>query len=102
MNIHYPQVESRGPLPSHRLAALAILLVLVVALSLSRQAIFYGPAHSVSLGVVQAENRESPIAIPAPLPPVARGQANASSDPAREVQSSLVPQALPAPRPSVP
>ena len=102
MNIHFPQVERRSQLSSYLLAAFAIFTALMFALSLSRHAELHWSVPSVTAQVVQTENSGLPVAIPAPLPPTASTQAISTPGLAGNVPSILVPQAIPAPPPSMP
>jgi hypothetical protein len=100
MNIYYPQVERRSQLSSYLLAACAVFTVLMLALSLSRNAGMHWSVHSLSVQAVETEDSGLPVAIPAPLPPA--GQAVTTPEPAGSAPSVLIPQAIPAPLPSVP
>jgi hypothetical protein len=102
MNIHFPQVERRSQLSSHILAAFAILVALMFVLSLVRHVEFHWSIPSVSVQTAQIENSDMPVAIPAPLPPVGQTQVIVTPEPAWKTTSVLVPQAIPAPAPSVP
>ena len=102
MNIHYSQVERRSPLSSYLLAACAVFTVLMLALSLSRDAGLHWSVPSISVQAAQTEDSGLPVAIPAPLPPAGQAQAVTTPEPAGSAPSVLIPQAIPAPLPSVP
>jgi hypothetical protein len=102
MNVHFVQVERKSQLFSYLLAAFAIFTVLMFALSLSRHAELHWSVSAVTVQAAQAENSDLPVAIPAPLPPAEVTQPIVTPEPAGTTPSSLVPQVIPAPVPSVP
>ena len=102
MNIHYPQVERRSQLSSYLLAAFAILVALMFVLSLGRHVEIHWSVPSVSIQTAQIENSDMPVVIPAPEPSAEQIQAIVTPEPGGNASSILVPQAIPAPAPSVP
>jgi hypothetical protein len=102
MNIYYPQVERRSQLSSYLLAVCGVCTVLMLALSLSRDAGLHWAVPSVSVQAVEIEDSGLPVAIPAPLPPAGQAQAVTTPEPAGTAPSILIPQAIPAPLASVP
>jgi hypothetical protein len=102
MNIHFPQVARRSQLSSHIVSAIAILTVLLFVLSLFRHVEFHWPVPSISIQAAQLRNSDMPVAFPAPLPPTEAAQAISTPEPVKDTQPILVPQAVPAPVPSVP
>ena len=102
MNIHFPQVQRKSQVNSYLLAAFATFTMLMLVLSLSRQVEIHLSVPSVSIQAVQPANSDVPVAIPAPLPPVEQTQAIVTPEPTGNATSILVPQAIPAPAPSVP
>lgn len=102
MNIHFQQVERKSPVVSYLLAAFAIFTVLMFVLSLSRHAELHWSVPSVTVQAAQTKHGDLPVAIPAPLPPAEQAQAIATPEAASSPESSVVPQAIAAPVPSVP
>ena len=102
MNIHYPQVERRSQLSSYLLAAFAILMGLMFVMSLVRHVEIHWSVPSASIQTAQIENSDMPVVIPAPLPPAEQAQSIATPEPDMNAPSILMPQAIPAPAPSVP
>jgi len=99
MNIYFPQVEKRSQVFAHVLAAFAISVALMLALSFNQYFAHRWSISSASSEIVSAEMSNVPVAIPAPLPPAEQIQVSmmvlsGSADP--------VPQAVPVPVPSVP
>ena len=99
MNIHFSQVENRSQLSSYLLAAFAISVVLMLALSFNQYFAHHWSLSSASSDVVSAESATTPVAIPAPLPPAEQIQVSMQPSPA---SANPVPQVVPVPVPSVP
>lgn len=102
MNIHFPQTERKSHLVSQLLVAVVAFTLLMVALRVSRGVEIHFSIPSISIQAVQPVNSDLPIAVPAPLPPAEQPQAIVTPEAAGNATSILVPQAIPAPAPSVP
>lgn len=102
MNIHFQPVEKKSLLSSYLLVAFATFTVLMLALSMSRQVEVYFSVPAISIQAVQPVNSDLPVAIPAPLPPAETTTANSTPEPDGNAMSIAIPQAIPAPAPSVP
>lgn len=102
MNIHFPQTERKSHLVSQLLVAVVAFTLLMVALHLSRGVEIHFSVPSISIQAVQPANSDLPVAVPAPLPPAEATTANSTPEPDGNATSILVPQAIPAPAPSVP
>ena len=101
MNIHFSQVERKTPFASYLLAAFAIFTTLMLTLSFSRHAELHWSAHSKAGQVIHTVDNNLAVAVPAPLAPVGQVQASLTFEPAGAAPAMLVPQAIPAPVPSV-
>lgn len=102
MNIHFQQVEKKSQVFSYILVVFAVFTVLMLTLSISRHAELHPSSPSVSLQAVHSANTNTPVAIPAPLPPAEQAQTTVTPEPFGNSQMVLVPQAIAAPMPSVP
>lgn len=102
MNIHYPQVERKSQSSSYMLTAFAICMAMMLVLNLVRHVEIRWSIPSISVQAAQIENGTVPIAIPAPLSPAEAIQATSTPEPDGNASSNLMPQAIPAPAPSVP
>ena len=102
MNIHFQPVEKKSQLSSYLLAAFATFTVLLLVLNMSRQVEVHFSVPSISIQAVQPVNRDLPVAVPAPLPPAEATTANSTPEPDGNAMSMVIPQAIPAPAPSVP
>lgn len=102
MNIHFQPVEKKSQLSSYLLVAFAIFTVLMLVLSMSRQVEIHFSVPSISIQAVQPVKSDQPVAVPAPLPPAEATTANSTPAPTGNANTSLAPQAVPAPAPSVP
>lgn len=102
MNIQFPQVDRRSQLSSHILTAFAICMAAMLVLSLVRHIEIRWSIPYVSAQTAQIEHNNMVIAIPAPLPPAEATQAISTPKPDGNAMSILIPQAIPAPAPSVP
>ena len=101
MNIHFSQVERRSQLFSYLLAALAIGTVMMLILSFHQYFGHRGTMlSSTSSQVVHTEISNTPVAIPAPLPPAEQIHLSITSMP--DDGENPVPQVVPIPVPSVP
>lgn len=101
MNIHFSQVERKTPFASYLLAAFAVFTMVMLVLSISRHAELHWSVPSTSGQVIQIIDNNLPLAVPAPLPPAEQAQAVLTPEPAGAAPGVLVPQAIPAPAPSV-
>jgi len=102
MNIHFEPVEKKSPLFSYVLVALATFTVLMLVLNMSRQVEIHFSVPALSIQAVQPVNSDLPIAVPAPVPPAEAPQAISTPEPTTNTVTSLAPQAIPVPVPSVP
>lgn len=102
MNIHFSQVERKSQFFSYLLAAFAVFTALMLTLSLSRHAEIHWSRPTTSGQAVQIADVNLPVPIPAPLPPAGQPQAADTPVPAGNPSSIFVPQAVPAPAPSMP
>jgi hypothetical protein len=102
MNIHFPQVDRRSQLSSHKLTTFAIIMVVMLMLSIVRHVEFNWSVPSASIRAAQIQNSTVPVAIPAPLPPTESAQAISTPEPTANIPASLPPLAIPAPAPSMP
>ena len=102
MNIHFPQTERKSHLVSQLLVAVIAFILLIVALRVSHGVEIKFSVPSISIQAVQPANSDVPVAIPVPLPPAEQPQAIVTPEAAGNATSILVPQAIPAPAPSVP
>lgn len=102
MNIQFPQVDRRSQLSSRILTAFAICMAVMLMLSLVRHVEIRWSIPYVSVQTTQIEHNDIPLAISAPLPPAEATQAISTPEPDGNAMSILMPQAIPAPAPSVP
>lgn len=102
MNIQFPQVERKFQSFTHLLVIFAVFTILMTTLSLSRHIEFHWSIPSVTIQTAPIENSDAPIAIPAPKPPSEATQAISTPEPNGNAVTSLTPQLIPAPAPSVP
>jgi hypothetical protein len=102
MNILYPQVERKSQLSSYILAAFAICMAVMLALSLVRQVEMHWSVPSVSVQTAQIEHGDMPAAIPAPPPPAEATNVISTPEPDGNASLHPVPQVIRAPMPSVP
>ena len=102
MNIHFQPVEKKSQLYSYMLVAFATFTVLMLVLSMSRQVEIHLSVPVISIQAVQPVNNDLPVAVPAPLPPAKANPAFSTPEPTGNAVTSLAPQAIPVPVPSVP
>ncbi|HAX69378.1 MAG TPA: hypothetical protein PK152_01685 [Anaerolineales bacterium] len=102
MNIHFQPVEKKSLLSSYLLVAFATFTVLMLVLSMSRQVEIHFSVPAISIQAVQPVNSDLPVAVPAPMPPAEATTAISTPEPDWNAMSMVIPQAIPAPAPSVP
>lgn len=98
MNIYFPQVHKRSHLSSYLLAAFAVCTALMLILSFNQYFAHRWSTPSVFSDVVSIGNTNTPVAVPAPLPPAEQVKASMTALPE---SANPVPQAVPVPVPSV-
>ena len=102
MNIHFPQVERKSQLFSYLVAASATFTMLMLGPSLSRQVEIHLSIPPISMQAAGPTNGDTPVAIPAPVPPIQSTESISAPGLAGDVPVILVPETIPAPVPSVP
>ncbi len=102
MNIHFQPIEKKSQLFSYLLVVFGTFTVLMLVLSMSRQVDIHFSVPAISIQAVQPVNSDLPVAVPAPLPPAEATQVIATPAPIGNAATSLAPQPIPAPAPSVP
>lgn len=101
MNIHFSQVERKTPFASYLLAAFAVFTMVMLVLSFSRHAELHWSVPSTSGQLIHTVDDNLPLAVPAPLPPAEQALTSLTPEPAGAAPAMSVPQAVPAPAPSV-